>query len=118
MICASSCSTNCGDVRRTLHRAGGCGSEWHLQRALPHRPSSQVDGPARTSRRWTGEHGWRLLRDLQLASGRGLSMAVKRPRALDRIDVKILVALQRDGRSTMQKLAENVGLTARPCLER
>jgi len=45
-------------------------------------------------------------------------MAVKRPPALDRIDVKILVALQRDGRSTMQKLADSVGLTARPCLER
>jgi len=42
----------------------------------------------------------------------------KRPPALDRIDIKILAALQRDGRSTMQKLAESVGLTARPCLER
>jgi DNA-binding Lrp family transcriptional regulator len=45
-------------------------------------------------------------------------MAVKRPPVLDRIDVKILTALQREGRSTMQKLAESVGLTARPCLER
>jgi DNA-binding Lrp family transcriptional regulator len=45
-------------------------------------------------------------------------MAEKRPPALDRIDIKILAALQRDGRSTMQKLAESVGLTARPCLER
>ncbi len=45
-------------------------------------------------------------------------MAVKRPPALDRIDIKILAALQRDGRSTIQKLAETVGLTPRPCLER
>jgi DNA-binding Lrp family transcriptional regulator len=37
---------------------------------------------------------------------------------LDRIDVKILAALQRNGRSTVQKLAETVGLTSRPCLER
>src|ERR1700757_5119944 len=45
-------------------------------------------------------------------------MAAKRPPALDRIDVKILAALQRDGRSTIQKLAETVGLSARACLER
>lgn len=45
-------------------------------------------------------------------------MAVKRPPALDRIDIKILAALQRDGRLTIQKLAESVGLTPRPCLER
>ncbi len=45
-------------------------------------------------------------------------MAVKRPPALDRIDIKILAALQRDGRVTIQKLAGAVGLTARPCLER
>ena len=45
-------------------------------------------------------------------------MAVKRPPALDRIDIKILAALQRDGRLTNQKLAGIVGLTARPCLER
>jgi len=37
---------------------------------------------------------------------------------LDRIDVKILAELQRNGRSTIQKLAESVGLTPRPCLER
>ena len=42
----------------------------------------------------------------------------KRPPALDRIDVKILAALQRNGRMTIQKLAGMVGLTARPCLER
>src|SRR5947207_10899760 len=45
-------------------------------------------------------------------------MARKRPPALDRIDVKILAALQRNGRITIEKLAGLVGLTARPCLER
>jgi len=45
-------------------------------------------------------------------------MAAKRPPALDRIDVKILAALQRDGRSTIQKLAEKVGLSPRASLER
>jgi DNA-binding Lrp family transcriptional regulator len=45
-------------------------------------------------------------------------MAAKRPPALDRIDVKILAALQRDGRATMQKLAQMVGLSPRACLER
>src|SRR5262249_12156922 len=44
--------------------------------------------------------------------------APKRPPALDRIDIKILTTLQRDGRSTIQKLAQTVGLSARPCLER
>lgn len=45
-------------------------------------------------------------------------MARKRPPALDRIDIKILAALQRNGRMTIEKLAGLVGLTARPCLER
>jgi DNA-binding Lrp family transcriptional regulator len=45
-------------------------------------------------------------------------MAAKRPPALDRIDIKILTTLQGDGRMTIQKLAEIVGLSARPCLER
>jgi DNA-binding Lrp family transcriptional regulator len=45
-------------------------------------------------------------------------MAAKRASALDRIDVKILAALQRDGRSTIQKLAETVGLSPRASLER
>ena len=45
-------------------------------------------------------------------------MAAKRPPALDRIDIKILATLQRDGRSTIQKLAQTVGLSSRPCLER
>src|SRR5258708_3186598 len=41
-----------------------------------------------------------------------------RPPTLDAIDVKILAALQRDGRSTIQKLAGTGGLSARPALER
>jgi len=45
-------------------------------------------------------------------------MAAKRTPTLDRIDVKILAALQRDGRSTIQKLAEKVGLSPRASLER
>jgi DNA-binding Lrp family transcriptional regulator len=47
-----------------------------------------------------------------------MPIASKRAPALDRIDVKILATLQRDGRSTIQKLAQIVGLSARPCLER
>ena len=45
-------------------------------------------------------------------------MPAKRPHPLDAIDVKILAALQSDGRMTIQKLASTVGLSARPCLER
>jgi DNA-binding Lrp family transcriptional regulator len=45
-------------------------------------------------------------------------MAVRSAPALDRIDVKILAALQRDGRTTIQKLAQAVGLSPRACLER
>ena len=45
-------------------------------------------------------------------------MAAKRPPALDRIDIKILAALQRDGRMTNEKLASQVSLSARACLER
>ena len=45
-------------------------------------------------------------------------MAAKRPPALDALDVKILAALQREGRSTIQKLADRVGLSPRACLER
>jgi Lrp/AsnC family transcriptional regulator of ectoine degradation len=45
-------------------------------------------------------------------------MAAKRPPALDRIDIKILAALQRQGRLTNQKLASQIGLSARACLER
>lgn len=42
----------------------------------------------------------------------------KHPPALDRIDVKILVALQRNGRTTNEKLAATVALSPRACLER
>src|SRR5436190_22600735 len=45
-------------------------------------------------------------------------MVTKRPPALDRIDIKILAALQRDGRSTNEKLAAAVALSPRACLER
>jgi DNA-binding Lrp family transcriptional regulator len=45
-------------------------------------------------------------------------MPAKQPRTLDAIDVKILGVLQSDGRTTIQKLADAVGLSARPCLER
>jgi DNA-binding Lrp family transcriptional regulator len=45
-------------------------------------------------------------------------MAPKRPPALDQIDIKILAALQRDGRTTVARLAKTVGLSPRPCLER
>ena len=45
-------------------------------------------------------------------------MAPKRPPAVDRIDISLLAALQRDGRSTIQKLADTVGLSPRACLER
>lgn len=37
---------------------------------------------------------------------------------LDRLDVKILAALQIDGRMTNLKLADMVGLTATPCIQR
>lgn len=45
-------------------------------------------------------------------------MAAKQARGLDGIDVRILAALQRDGRMTIQKLAGLAGLSARPTLER
>ena len=44
--------------------------------------------------------------------------ARKRTPALDRIDIKILAGLQRNGRSTIQELAKHVGLSARATLER
>lgn len=37
---------------------------------------------------------------------------------LDRIDIAILAILQEDGRTTNKALADRVGLSARPCLER
>jgi DNA-binding Lrp family transcriptional regulator len=45
-------------------------------------------------------------------------MGTKRTPALDRIDVKILADLQRNGRSTMQDLGVKVGLSPRASLER
>ncbi|HEY6258479.1 MAG TPA: Lrp/AsnC family transcriptional regulator [Xanthobacteraceae bacterium] len=45
-------------------------------------------------------------------------MPNKRAPALDRIDIRILAALQRHGRWTNQKLAQTVGLSPRACLER
>jgi DNA-binding Lrp family transcriptional regulator len=54
----------------------------------------------------------------ELIGDKPMRMTSKRAPALDRIDIKILALLQRDGRSTIQKLAEKVGLSARPCLER
>jgi Lrp/AsnC family transcriptional regulator, regulator of ectoine-degradation genes len=44
--------------------------------------------------------------------------ATKRPPALDRIDIKVLAGLQRNGRSTIQELAKHVGLSPRATLER
>jgi Lrp/AsnC family transcriptional regulator, regulator of ectoine-degradation genes len=46
------------------------------------------------------------------------SMAAKRQPAWDRLDIKILAGLQRSGRSTIQALAQEVGLSPRACLER
>src|SRR5919109_5599192 len=59
-----------------------------------------------------------LSKEMRSIEGTQTSMAAKRPPALDRIDVKILAALQRDSRSTIQKLAQAVGLSPRACLER
>ncbi|GFZ89832.1 Lrp/AsnC family transcriptional regulator [Elstera cyanobacteriorum] len=42
----------------------------------------------------------------------------KTPRKLDRTDLKLLAALQTEGRITNLKLAEKVGLSPSPCLER
>src|SRR5436190_1462718 len=42
----------------------------------------------------------------------------KRPPALDRIDIKILAVLQRNGRATNEKLSSLVGLSPRASLER
>lgn len=45
-------------------------------------------------------------------------MPTTHARGLDALDVKILAILQRDGRSTIKKLAQTIGLSPRPCLER
>jgi len=39
-------------------------------------------------------------------------------RALDRIDLRILAMLQQDGRLSMKDLADAIGLTITPCVER
>ncbi|MEM7570383.1 MAG: winged helix-turn-helix transcriptional regulator [Pseudomonadota bacterium] len=41
-----------------------------------------------------------------------------KPRSLDPIDLEILAILQEDGRITNRNLAEQVGLSPSPCLER
>src|SRR5262249_25952804 len=53
-----------------------------------------------------------------ISSHLGSHMGAKRPPALDRIDIRILAVLQRDGRSTIARVAEKVGLSPRACLER
>src|SRR4051812_158411 len=53
----------------------------------------------------------------QVPAGAVAAVGMK-AKGLDRIDIKILAALQEDGRMTVQALSELVGLTARPCLER
>jgi Lrp/AsnC family leucine-responsive transcriptional regulator len=45
-------------------------------------------------------------------------MLVKTPKHIDRIDRKILTALQIDGKLANIELAKQVGLSASPCLER
>ena len=45
-------------------------------------------------------------------------MVSRRSPALDSIDIAILSALQRNGRSTVQSLADRAGLSSRACLER
>src|SRR5215475_12525798 len=66
----------------------------------------------------SGTRGSRFRGDDISSEWHKVFMAAKRPPALDRIDVKILAALQRDGRSTIQKLAQAVGLSPRASLER
>ena len=44
--------------------------------------------------------------------------AIVRPPKLDRIDIRILAHLQRNGRVTNVQLADAVGLSASPCLMR
>jgi len=45
-------------------------------------------------------------------------MLIKTPKELDRIDRNILIELQKSGRISNVDLAEKVGLSASPCLER
>jgi DNA-binding Lrp family transcriptional regulator len=45
-------------------------------------------------------------------------MVIRSSPTLDRVDISILSSLQRNGRATVQSLAERVGLSPRACLER
>ncbi|WP_100641293.1 leucine-responsive transcriptional regulator Lrp [Alteromonas facilis] len=45
-------------------------------------------------------------------------MLAKTPKSLDKIDRRILIELQKDGRLSNVELAKRVGLSASPCLER
>ncbi|MBT0586347.1 leucine-responsive transcriptional regulator Lrp [Alteromonas oceanisediminis] len=45
-------------------------------------------------------------------------MLTKTPKSLDRIDRRILIELQIDGRLSNVELAKKIGLSASPCLER
>jgi Lrp/AsnC family leucine-responsive transcriptional regulator len=45
-------------------------------------------------------------------------MLTKTPKELDRIDRRILIELQKDGKISNVDLAKKVGLSASPCLER
>lgn len=62
----------------------------------------------------TGRVGKAGTRAPRPSAGAGTGARIK----LDAIDLKILSALQRDGRLTKIKLAEEVGLSVSPCLER
>jgi Lrp/AsnC family transcriptional regulator, leucine-responsive regulatory protein len=53
-----------------------------------------------------------------MRQGKALEQKSKTVRELDRIDRRILRALQDDGRMTNVELAERVGLSATPCSER
>jgi len=45
-------------------------------------------------------------------------MLIKTPKHLDRIDRNILIELQKNGKITNSELANKIGLSASPCLER
>lgn len=62
----------------------------------------------------SGRAGRTGTRAAHASAGPGTGVRIK----LDAIDLKILAALQRDGRLTKIKLAEEVGLSVSPCLER
>jgi Lrp/AsnC family leucine-responsive transcriptional regulator len=45
-------------------------------------------------------------------------MLIKTPKHIDRIDRNILIELQKNGKITNSDLADKIGLSASPCLER